>query len=528
MPEHNLLSRRQLLTRAGAVAAAAVGTTAFAGAGTAARAADSAAPRPTDVLIIGSGYAGAVAAYRLARAGIRSTVIERGLRWPITPQGTTFATPAAPDGRAAWLSTTSPFTPATLNVYPGVLEAFAGSGITALAGAGVGGGSLVNNTVMLQPSAALFKRSFGSSLSYAEMNSVWYPRAASLIGISPMPNDVYDSSFYTAARSWFEETTNAGYQPFRCDLAINWDTVRAEIVGTAVASAIVGQSIWGMNSGAKRSVDNTILAAAEKTGRTTVQTLTRVVDIQPSNGNYLVSCEVIDTSGNVVSRPSYLARHVFLAAGSLGTTRLLVRSRAIGSLPHLPAQIGSGWGNNGDIVGTRIGMPFNNPSDGGPSGIVIEDASNSVQPITLLNFPAHPASGGGWAALGVTFAPPAGTFTYNSATDSVQLTWPASQPSVLVGAQAMTEVLNKLNSANQGTSTAAMSSATTSHCVGGVGLDAIGSDASLHGYPNLRVIDSSLLPGSTGAVPPALTVTALADRLVNRALIPIKASLANA
>ena len=55
MPEHNLLSRRQLLTRAGAVAAAAVGTTAFAGAGTAARAADSAAPRPTDVLIIGSG-----------------------------------------------------------------------------------------------------------------------------------------------------------------------------------------------------------------------------------------------------------------------------------------------------------------------------------------------------------------------------------------------------------------------------------------------------------------------------------------
>jgi cholesterol oxidase len=92
----------------------------------------------------------------------------------------------------------------------------------------------------------------------------------------------------------------------------------------------------------------------------------------------------------------------------------------------------------------------------------------------------------------------------------------------------MSEVLDKLNGANPGTSTAAMSSATTSHSVGGVGLDAIGSDGSLHGYPNLRVIDSSLLPGSTGAVPPALTVTALADRVVSLAMKPIKASLAYA
>src|SRR5262249_48042631 len=156
-----------------------------------------------------------------------------------------------------------------------VLEAFPANGVTALAGAGVGGGSLVNNTVMLEPPESLFQQSFGTSLAWAEMHGTWYPRAKALLGISAMPDDVYNSSFYEAARSWFDEASNAALAPFRCDLAIDWDTVRAEIAGTAVASAIVGNSIWGMNSGAKRSVDRTILAAAEATGRTTVQTLTR-------------------------------------------------------------------------------------------------------------------------------------------------------------------------------------------------------------------------------------------------------------
>ncbi len=401
MSDQKLLSRRQLLGRAGAVVA---GAAALPGLGQAARAASAGSASP-DVLIIGSGYAGAVAALRLAQAGVRSLVLERGLRWVITPQGNTFATPAAPDGRSAWLSSTSPFTPVTLPIFPGVLEAFAAAGVTALAGAGVGGGSLVNNTVMLKPSAALFEKSFGSSLSFAEMSTIWYPRAAMLIGFSPMPDDVFNSSFYESARSWFSEAVNAGFSPFRCNLAIDWQTVRNEIAGTAIASAIVGDSIWGMNSGAKRSVDRTILAAAEATGLATVQTLTEAVDITRSGSNYQVSCQVIDTTGTVVSRPVFTAPHVFLAAGSLGTTRLLVRARAVGSLPDLPAQVGTGWGTNGDTVGTRIGEPFNNPSDGGPSGVVFQDLTSSADPITLLNFPAHPASGGGWAALGVSLVP---------------------------------------------------------------------------------------------------------------------------
>ena len=52
-------------------------------------------------LVIGSGFGGAVAALRLARAGIQTLVLKRGRRWPITPAGDTFATFEKQDGRAA-------------------------------------------------------------------------------------------------------------------------------------------------------------------------------------------------------------------------------------------------------------------------------------------------------------------------------------------------------------------------------------------------------------------------------------------
>jgi hypothetical protein len=59
------------------------------------------------VLIVGSGFGGAVAALRLAEAGHDVVVLERGRRWPLTPAGDTFATLLAPDRRAAWMSSTT-------------------------------------------------------------------------------------------------------------------------------------------------------------------------------------------------------------------------------------------------------------------------------------------------------------------------------------------------------------------------------------------------------------------------------------
>ena len=39
---------------------------------------------PVEAVVIGSGFGGAVAALRLARAGVRTVLLERGRRWPVS------------------------------------------------------------------------------------------------------------------------------------------------------------------------------------------------------------------------------------------------------------------------------------------------------------------------------------------------------------------------------------------------------------------------------------------------------------
>jgi cholesterol oxidase len=513
-------SRRAVLARVGAVAlgAAVAPTSLLAPASTLRRAA--AESEPVDALIVGSGYAGSVAALRLAQNGINSLVLERGRRWPITPAGDTFGGPPVPDGRTTWLSPAA-FTGQPVDVYVGVLEAVRTNGLMALCGAGVGGGSLVNTTVMLQPNPDLFNRALGAALNYAEMTDRWYPRARALIEPETMPDDILNSSYYTAARSFADHAARAGLPATRVPLAMNWQTVREEMAGAKAPSAIIGRSIWGMNSGAKKSVDRTILAAAEATGRVTVQTLTRVVDITPVAGRYLVSCERIDERGNVLARPQFSAPHVFLAAGSINTTRLLVRAKARGSLPALNAAVGALWGTNGDHQTARVGLPFNNPSQGGPSGLLVEDLANPYGPVSLLNFPwplPVPDGGGAIAGLASVVSPPLGWFGYDAATDTVQLNWPAADPRLARGTQAVTALMDRLNAAN-GTTTLRLTPASTSHPLGGAVLGlATRGDGSLYGYQNLYVIDSALLPGTMATAPPALTVTALADRCVSQAM----------
>src|SRR5215468_4453800 len=87
-------------------------------------------------VVIGSGFGGAVAALRLGQTGIDTVVLERGRRWPIRPDGNTFATFQNPDGRAYWLRTHTaegvlglPQLEKPIARYTGVLEIVEGNGI---------------------------------------------------------------------------------------------------------------------------------------------------------------------------------------------------------------------------------------------------------------------------------------------------------------------------------------------------------------------------------------------------------------
>jgi cholesterol oxidase len=484
-------------------------------------------PELADVVIIGSGYGGAVAALRLSEASVDCVLLERGRRWPIRPDGHTFATPEHLDGRAAWLSTELPFLRARFTPFTGVLEAFPGEGVVCLAGAGVGGGSLVNNAVMVAPARNLFESSFGDILDYSEMTDVWYPRARSLIGVEPIPDDVLADGHYANAREFIQEAAEAGLPTQRPDMAVDWDIVRQEIAGTAVPAAIAGQHILGINSGAKRSVDRSILAAAEATGRVDVRILHLVRDIVADGDRYLVRTEQLDEHGQVLDRPQFTARVVFLAAGSLGTSRLLVRAKARGWLPALNEEVGRNWGTGGDHVVIRTGLPLPDPAQGGPAHVIATDWENADGAVTLLYFPLGLPIVGGLARemLAVASPPPVGRFTYSAITDSAELHWPQKDARVTRLDRAVDTTAEKLQAIHPLTTVGVSTAALTSHSLGGAVLNrATGDDGELVGHPNLFVVDSALIPGSTGSVPPALTVTALADRCVTAAVKKITSS----
>ncbi len=487
-------------------------------------------------VVIGSGFGGAVAALRLGQAGIDTVVLERGRRWPIRPDGNTFATFEQPDGRGYWLRERTgeailglPQLEKPIDRYVGVLDVVEGNGIYIGAGAGVGGGSLVFNAIIVKPRRALFERVFPRAIDFDEMNDVYYPRVKRIIGSAAIPDDVLATEYYRSSRVSLDQAQRAGFPTRVVDLAVDWDIVRDEIAGRRVPSAIAGQSFYGLNSGAKRSLDHNYLPRAEATGHVEVLPQHSVVAIERGHGGrYAVTTVRLSDDGEMVGAPRRLVcKHLFLAAGSIGTTSLLVRARETGALPALNEHVGRHWAANGDLPVTRGALPFTNAGTGGPAGhFILEDLDNPFGPTSLVELvlPPHIA-----AALAVSGAPPhfanyaslgippaIGSFAYDPATDAVALNWPSADPRLanfLAAAQRTLSVLDQSN----GSLTLGINPFVSAHPLGGAVVGkACDHEGRVKRHPGLYVVDGALIEGNTGLANPSFTIAALAERCMDR------------
>jgi cholesterol oxidase len=546
------LTRRSFLGLAASVAGVAAGLPA-----TPARAAGAAAvPTVSErhrAVVIGSGYGGAIAAYRLAAAGVSSVVLERGRRWPVTAAGDTFPPFLQPDRRSSWFTPTPTYPgmpPAVYQPYAGLFEKVYGQGMNVICGAGVGGGSLVDG-VMLQPDGAVFTRVMPSEVDYQEMADRYYPLARSRIGVGSIPDDVLAHERYVGTRLFLDQARRAGLPAGRINEAVDWGIVRAELAGQAVPAASIGEYLTGINSGARTSVDRGYLAWAETSGLATVRPLHVVTDLTiDTQGRYVVRAEHIDTDGHLLERVVLTADAVFLAAGSMGTSRLLVRARDGGVLPRLNEHVGRHWGNNGLRIYLRALVPEpTGARQGGPTSVAIMRWDDPANPVTIEFGPApFPIETHAMPVPGIGLCSPVGHFDYLPLTDDVRLSWSADGDRA--GQQSIRDTLQQLVTATgwppagptppptpppqslDGLSLDGLLSLAaaapyglldlnglesyTFHPLGGAVLgQACDGYGRLAEYPGLYVVDSALIPGSTGACNPALTIAALAERCLD-------------
>lgn len=510
--------------------------------------------RRADAVVVGSGLGGAIAAFRLAEAGVRTLVLERGRRWPITPAGDTFPPFLRPDRRSSYLTPTPVFPlqpPVPYRPYTGLFEKVTGRGMSVLCGAGVGGSTLVYAGVWIRPSAAVFARIL-PGVDHEELERVHYPRAASRVGIAPIPDDVLASPTYVGTRLFLDQARRAGLTAQRFDNALDWDVARAELAGRATPSVTRGEYFSGVNSGARNSVDRNYLARAEASGLVEVAPLHRVTGIATAAaGRYRVDVERIDTDGVVRERIAVTADRVFLGAGSTGTSRLLVRARDTGTLPGLGGDVGRHWGNNGDRIYVRalVPDPTGGPQ-GGPMAAGIRDETDPADPVTLTFGPAPvPADLRLMAMPGFGACEATGEFRLDPGTGEVELHWPpdgdaAAQRSVRAllerlvaadvgpvpsavsrflpapdGGTGVERVLALAAKAPSGLIDLGDLDPVTWHPLGGATLGtACDMYGRVEGHRGLYVTDASLVPGSTGACNPSWTIAALVERCLDDVL----------
>ena len=488
-------------------------------------------------LVVGSGYGGAVTALRLAQAGQPVTVLEMGQLWN-TPgkDGNLFCKPFSPDERAMWFkeritavfSTIGGVIPVSsllkVPMSAGILDVVSSPNMDVYLGRGVGGGSLVNLAMLITPYRETLQRILPAGIDVNELYNTYYPRAlAGLAGNKIRPAYYQASPYHRYARVACAQAAKAGFPWRTLDSGYDMAYMEQEEAGQVPKSALGGEGGFGNNHG-KRSLDKTYLAEAVGTGLVRIQPLTQVTDIaRAGDGRYVVSTRQIDVSGQVLATRTLSCDRLFLAGGSMGTTELLVKARATGSLPQLNDHIGTRWSSNGEIFMVRnVYTPTGSKTSVLPAtGIDATDhrgqqvySMNIAIPLGIDLFST--------AHITMTQTPELGQFRYDAASRQAVLQWGATaKAEPVASARAVYDKINRVNGATYSRSWFGgknVGDNATYHPLGGcpIGL-ATSNIGEVKGYPGLYVMDAALFPDSLVANP-ALSVTAFAERNIERIL----------
>jgi len=518
-----------------------------------------------DWLIVGSGFGGSVSALRLAEKGYKVGVLECGRRY----RDEDFA-------RSTWQLRKFLWAPSV--GLRGILRLSPFKDTFIASGAGVGGGSIVYANTLYRAAPAFFKNPQWAGLEdWAAALKPHYDTAERMLGVQMVPFESDGQKLLKQVGEAFGVADTFTRTPCGVFFGEPDRTVPDPYFGgdgpERSGCTRCGACMVGCRVGAKNTLLKNYLWFAEKKG---VEILPerQVVDIKPigaadgSDGYILTTVHPgawFDTRLKM-----FTAKGVVLAAGALGTNRLLAQCKHTGSLPGISDRLGSLVRTNSEAI-LAVTLPKDTKLEPwrdvaisasihprpdthiefvtyGPKGdfmsslftLLVGDGTRVTRPLKLLgNILRHPIRFAksvwpwGWGRRtivllvmqsldnAIAFRAKRGRFGGGVTLTTEQDPEKPNPTYIDVGNKAAEWLQEKTGGIAQSAVLEALANIpTTAHILGGA---VIGKDAStgvvdhrnrVFGYQHLLVCDGAAMPANPG-VNPSLTITAIAEHAMS-------------
>jgi len=520
-----------------------------------------------EVVIVGSGFGGSVAALRLAEKGYRVRVYEAGRRF----EDEDFAKTSWNLRRYLWAPKLGCFGVQRIHRLPHVMI---------LAGAGVGGGSLNYANTLYQPGAAFFQDAQWRGIAEWESElSPHYVTAKRMLGVvehyphtgrverimAGAADDLGVGSTFRHAPVgvWFGKPGERTPDPF-------FDGEGPDRTGCTLC----GNCMVGCRVGAKNTLMKNYLALAERRG-VAVEALRTVSEVRELPGGGFAVTTQRSGAWFRRARRTVTAEQVVLAGGTWGTQQLLHRMKASGALPRVSDAVGRLTRTNSEALdgavatavpdslhlarGVAITTSFHVDDRTHVENVRYGPGSNLMGALATVLVPGDRGLGARLGSLvSQVLRSPVRQFrlgnlrrwsergiialVMQTADNSLTLSlrrrfgrWVMTSaqghgepnPSYLPQAHRAAAAIAARVQQEGGVSTAARGSwpevfgiPLTAHFLGGAVISATSEDGVIDpyhrvwGHPGLHVVDGSAVPANPG-VNPSLTITALAERALS-------------
>jgi cholesterol oxidase len=518
-----------------------------------------------DVLVIGSGFGGSVAALRLTEKGYRVGVLEAGRRF----EDADFPKTSWDVRRFFWAPKLGCL---------GIQRIHLLRNVVILAGAGVGGGSLVYANTLYEPKDAFYRdRQWAHITDWRAELAPHYDQAERMLGVVRNPTMTPSDEVMKQVADEMGIGDTFGMAPVGVFFGRGGRKEPGVEVGDPFFGGAgpsrrgcleVGECMAGCRHNAKNTLVKNYLYLAERAGAT-VHPLTTAVTVRPLGAaGYAV--ETVRTGawrGRRAARV-FTAGQVVFAAGTWGTQQLLHRMKAQGALPGISARLGVLTRTNSEALGAAMTTMRNRKKQDFTRGVAITssihpDEHTHIQPVryghgsnSMGLLSTLMTDGGGRLPRGVKwlahvarhpgqFASLYGGLNHWSERSVIGLTMQTLDNSITVkpkrtrlgrikltsqqghGApnpawipvahETMRRIAAKIGGFPLGTVGELVDVPMTAHFIGGC---AIGDSPEagvvdpylrVYGHPGLHVVDGSAISANLG-VNPSLTITAQAER----------------